>query len=104
MGTNPIFNNVLARVNIHELLCGWATQVMDSKPEVQQTAIDTLPSVFHNALEFGDKELAIGHLEEILDNLFKVLDDPNVSRNHPAAKDAIDKLVQDVINTRIQVM
>ena len=99
LGTNPLFNNVLARGNIPELLCGWATQVTDSKPEVQKTAIETLPAIFHNALEFGDKDLAIGHLEEILDNLFKVLDDPNVSRNHPAVKDAIDKLVQDVINT-----
>jgi len=99
LGTNPLFNNVLARGNIPELLCGWATQVMDSKPEVQKTAIDTLPAVFHNAMEFGDKDLAIGHLEEILDNLFKVLDDPKVSRNHPAAQDAIAKLIQDVIDT-----
>eukprot|EP01083_Nonionella_stella_P001035 2995_1 len=99
LGTNPMFNDVLARGNIPELLCGWATQILDSKPEVQKTAIDTLPGVFHNAMEFGDKDIAVGHLEEILDNLFKVLDDPNASRNHPAAKDAIDKLVQDVIET-----
>eukprot|EP01084_Bolivina_argentea_P101889 182612_1 len=99
LGTNPMFNNVLAKNNIPELLCGWATQVLDTKPEVQKTAIDTLPAIFHNAMEFGDKDIAVGHLEEILDNLFKVLDDPNVSRNHPAAKDAIDKLVDDVVDT-----
>lgn len=99
LGTNPMFNNVLATSKIPELLLGFATQVMDPKPEVQKTAIDLLPSIFHNAKEFGDKDLAVKHLEEILDNLFKILDDPNATRNHPAAKDAIEKLVQDVLDT-----
>ena len=41
----------------------------------------------------------MGYLEEILDNLFKVLNDPNVNHNHPAVQNAIDKLVEDAINT-----
>ena len=97
LGTNPLFNNVLAKGNIPELLCGWATQVLDNKPEVQKTAIDTLPDVFHNAMEFGDKDIAVGYLEEVLDNLFKVLDDPNARKNHKPAKDAISKIVDDII-------
>merc|ERR1712154_63144 len=97
LGNNPLFNNVLARGNIPELLCGWATQVLDNKPEVQKTAIDTLSDIFHKAREFGDNDIAMGYLEEVLDNLFKVLDDPNSRQNHPAAKKAIAKLIDDIV-------
>merc|ERR1712048_141337 len=97
LGNNPLFNNVLARGNIPELLCGWATQVLDNKPEVQKTAIETLPDIFHKAMEFGDKDIAVGYLEEVLDNLFKVLDDPNSRKNHEPAKKAIAKLIEDII-------
>eukprot|EP01083_Nonionella_stella_P001036 3001_1 len=97
LGNNPLFNNVLAKGNIPDLLCGWATQILDNKPEVQKTAIETIPDVFHNAMEFGDKDIAVGYLEEVLDNLYKVLDDPNARKNHPAAKKAINALVDDVV-------
>ena len=71
--------------------------MLDNKPEVQKTAIDTLPDVFHKAMEFGDKDIAIGYLEEVLDNLFKVLDDPNSRKNHEPAKKAIAKLIEDIV-------
>eukprot|EP01084_Bolivina_argentea_P315398 546417_1 len=97
IGSNPLFNNLLADANIPELLCGWSTQMLDNKPEVQKTAIELMPNVFHECIEKGDPQITVGHLEEILDNLFKVLDDPKCSRNHPAAKAAISKIVDDVI-------
>ena len=87
----------LANTNIPELLCGWCTQMLDNKPEVQKTAVELMPNIFHKCLERGDPQITVGHLEEIMDNLFKVLDDPKCSRNHPAAKDAIAKIVDDVI-------
>ena len=71
--------------------------MLDNKPEVQKTAIDLMPNIFHECLEKGDPQITVGHLEEILDNLFKVLDDPKCARNHAAAKDAISKVVNDVI-------
>merc|ERR1712154_492224 len=97
LGQNPLFNNVLAKGNIPELLCGWATQVLDNKPEVQKKAIETLPDVFHNAMEFGDNVIAVGYLEEVLDNLFKVLDDPTSTKNHKPARKAISKIIDDVV-------
>ena len=97
LGNNPLCNNLLAPVNIPDLLWGWATQLLDNKPEVQKTAINYLPNIFNKCLENGP-EITIGHLEEILDNLFKILDDPKCFKNHPAAKDAIAKVVDDIIN------
>ena len=56
-----------------------------AKPEVQKTATGTLPGVFHTAIGFGDQDVVVMHLE--------------ILENHPTAKDAIDKLVDDVLNT-----
>lgn len=97
LGDNMLFNPLLNEANVPELLLGWSTQILDTKPEVQKTAVDLMPSVFHSALEKGDGNQAVAHLQEILDNLFKVLDDPKCARNHPAAKEAVAKLVDDVI-------
>jgi hypothetical protein len=97
---NGKFADIFSAANIPELLCGWAAQVLDNKPEVQKTAIDLLPNIYHEVLTQGDQGLAVGQLEEILDNLFKVLDDPNSSKNHPATKDAIDRIVDDIVNIR----
>ncbi len=81
IGTNPMFNNLLANTNIPELLCGCRT------PEVQKTAVELMPNIFHECLEKEDPQITGRHLEEILDNLFKVLDDPKCARNDLAAKD-----------------
>eukprot|EP01084_Bolivina_argentea_P249206 417074_1 len=97
IGSNPIFNNLLANTNIPELLCGWCTQMLDNKPEVQKTAVELMPNIFHECLEKGDPQIAVGHLEEILDNLFKVLDDPNSRKNHKPATNAINKIVDDIV-------
>ena len=97
LGTNPEFDNFFNPDNTQELLCGWAAQILDGKPEIQKRAIDDIPLIFNNVLTKGDPDLAIGHLEEIIDNLNKVLNDPNAHKNHEAAKDAIKKLVDDVL-------
>ena len=100
LGKDPLFNELLSSANLPELLCGWATQIIDNKPEIQKTAIETMPKVFNTAMTLGQDapEVAINHLEDILPNLFYVLDDPNNSRNHQIAKDAISKIVDDVIS------
>ena len=100
LGVNPLFNNVLSRQNIPELLCGWATQILDTKPEVQKKAINTLPKVFNTCMTLGQDapEIAVNHLEQLLSNLFEVLDDPNNSKNDQLIKDTISKIVDDVIN------
>ena len=52
-----------------------------------------MPNIFHECLEKGDAHVAVGHLEELLDNLFKLLDDPKCARNHAAARQTIASLV-----------
>ncbi len=76
-------SNLLTNTNIPELLCGWCTQMLDNKSEVQKTAVELMSNIFHECLENGNPQITIGHVEEILDNLFKVLDDQKCARNHP---------------------
>eukprot|EP01083_Nonionella_stella_P066486 175107_1 len=99
IGDNPLFNDVLSRANIPELLCGWSTQILDHKPEVQKTAIQLVPNIFHHALHLGQgsPQVAINHLDEILSNLFVVLDDPNASKHHGMTKKVINAVVHEVI-------
>eukprot|EP01084_Bolivina_argentea_P249205 417073_1 len=98
IGTNPLFNDVLCSTNIPELLCGWSTQILDNKPEVQKIAIQLLPNIFHTTLYLsqGSPQSTINHLEEILSNLFKVLNDPN-ARNHNMIKDVINNIINEII-------
>ena len=47
-------------------------------------------------MERGDPQITVDHLEEIMDNLFKVLDDP-VQQESSRGQGCIAKIVDDVI-------
>jgi len=96
---NPMFDNLFKPDTAPVLLYGWAGQLLDGNATVQRQAIDDIPLIFNNVLTKGGAGLAIPTLEEILNNLFKVIDDPHAPKqNKVAAQDAIDKIVNDVIN------
>ena len=102
LGVNPLFNNILLPLNIPNLLCSWATQLLDNKFEVKETTMNLLPNVIHECLDKGNKQITMAYLQEIFNNLFNIMDDIYIDKAYTKyfAGDVISKVVDDIINSQ----
>lgn len=90
---------LLSADNVPLLLCGFAVQVLDEDDPpngVSLTAMERLPDVMKRAMD-KQPELTTNALDETLDALFKIYDDPKCRKLHPYAVDAIERIVDDFV-------
>ena len=100
VGKNKKYDVLLDKDKIQLLNAAYAVQILDDdyRQPVAQNAIQTAPNVFKTSLD-KEPDLTMGVLDETLDSLFKIYDDPKCRKLHNYAKKAIKKIVDDVINT-----
>lgn len=61
-----------------------------------QNAIEKIPDIWKTAAD-KDNDATMGTLDETLDSLFKIYDDPKCRKLHPYAKKAINRIVDDIV-------
>jgi len=86
LGSEPTYNTFFEPENASQLLMGWMVQCLDERAPVQKTALDSLPTVFHEINENSHPDVAMGHLDDIVDGLFNVMDNPRFEKNHEDAQ------------------
>eukprot|EP01084_Bolivina_argentea_P284012 486596_1 len=86
---------LLAKQMIPLLLCGHGVQILDEEP-VRRTAIENIPDIFSQSAD-TNADAAMGALDETLDSLFKIYDDPRCRKIHPCAAKAINRIVDDIV-------
>eukprot|EP01083_Nonionella_stella_P089666 250260_1 len=86
---------------LRQLLFGLAAQILDENAKVQSTAIEVVPNVLDECFnKAANINVVYEHLPEIIDNLFKVLDNPKCKANHQSVKFGIDELIDMIVNTQ----
>ena len=100
LGTNPEYDSFLEPAHASDLLMGWTAQMLDTKPAVSKTAVDQLPTVFHEIADKSHPDVAMSHLDDVVDGLFNVIDNKKHEANHDAAKQALRDIVDDVVANR----
>jgi len=98
VGKNKKYDVLLAKDKVPLLCCGYAVQVLDDdqRQPVSQTAIEMIADINKTAMD-KDNDAAMGALDETLDSLFKIYDDPKLRKLHPYAKKAINRIVDDIV-------
>ena len=71
--------------------------MLDTKAPVAKTAVDQMPTVFHEIAEKSHPDVAMSHLDDVVDGLFNVLDNKKHEANHENAKKALRDIVDDVV-------
>eukprot|EP01083_Nonionella_stella_P083917 232109_1 len=86
---------------IRQLLLGLAAQILDKRDEVRSKAIELAPDILNECFQKASNvAIVYEHLDDIIANLFKVLDNPKWKKNHQNVKFGIDELIDMIINTQ----
>ena len=87
--------------NVRQLLCGFAVQLLDTRylGQIQANAVELAPQIFSDLLLNANIDVVMEHCDDILGNLFKILDNPRCQVNHAKAVAAINTIVDDIIAT-----
>ena len=96
------YDGILADDNhLRQLLFGIAAQLLDENQKVQSKAIEVVPNILDECFnKVGNIGVVYEHLPEIIDNMFKILDNPKCRLNHQAVKFGLDELIDNIINTQ----
>ena len=80
---------------VQQLLFGMAVQLLDDRQMVQSKAVDIVPNLLGECFAKCDAvalHAVYEHLPEILDNLFMILDRPEVDGNFEKVKFGVDEV------------
>ncbi|ETO04656.1 Rab GTPase domain-containing protein, partial [Reticulomyxa filosa] len=72
---------------------------LDERDNVGKTALETLPNVFNEMMEKGSPGQALSHLDDVIDGLFRVLDNPRYRNNKKEAQNALNEIIDSVLKS-----
>ncbi|ETO20907.1 hypothetical protein RFI_16304 [Reticulomyxa filosa] len=75
------------------------TKTLDERENVSKTALETLPNVFNELLDKGNKDQVLSHLDDVIDGLFRVLDNPKYRNNKQEAQNALNEILSSVMKS-----
>ena len=87
--------------NLRQLLFGMAAQLLDENQKVQSKAVEIVPNLLDECFnKVSNINVVYEHLPEIIDNLFKILDNLRCQVNHGNVKYGIDEVIDNIIHTQ----